>query len=69
MVVVQPEVTPADSSDAGVSFWDWDIMTRPALFSVDGLHPSREGNAVLHDATAGRIRQLLSPDRRHGFIM
>ena len=54
----------------GVSFWDWDnVMTRAALFSVDGLHPPHEGNAVLHSATASRIQQLLSPNSRRGFVM
>ena len=53
----------------GVPFWDSDnIMTRPALFSVDDLHPSHEYNAVLHSATASRLLQLLSPDSRRGFV-
>ncbi|KAK2145714.1 hypothetical protein NP493_3871g00003 [Ridgeia piscesae] len=50
---------------ANVTFWDWgDIFTRPALFSVDGLHPSREGNTLLHATTASRVLQLLSHDSR-----
>ena len=54
----------------GVSFWDSDnVMTRHALFSIDDLHPSHEGNAVLHLATASRIQQLFSPDSRRGFVM
>ena len=49
----------------GVCFWDWDcILSQPSHIAVDGVHPSLDGNSVLHETTASRIQQMLSTDRR-----
>jgi lysophospholipase L1-like esterase len=49
----------------GVCFWDWNcILSQPRHFGVDGLHPSVDGNTLLHMMTASRIQQMLSTDRQ-----